>query len=98
AFNLPQITAASEHGAIYLSSTAGALNVAAALTEPNVPVKAIFRIDGNVVGEQSATAAAADATKMTAAVPSSMLKSGAKYEAELMQDDKSLIKGQITLN
>lgn len=99
---LHDITAASDHGALSLSAAASgsdkALSIAASLTEPNQPIKAIFRVGGMVVAEKDATAAADDATKISATVPSSMAPTGAVFEAELMHGATSLLKGQITLN
>jgi hypothetical protein len=98
---LHDITAASEHGAMQLSTMAMGsdtlLNVAASLTQPNQPLKVIFRVNGNVVGQQDVMAAAADATKASVKVASSMAPAGATFEAELMQGDQSLLKGQLTL-
>ena len=98
---LQEITAASEHGAMYLSrSAAGAdttLSVAATLTLPNQAVKAILRIDDAVVSEQDVVVAAADATTVTATVPSTDAPAGAVFKAEFVQGDTSLLAGQITL-
>ena len=72
---LGQITAASVNGALSLSASAAGsnttLNVAASLTLPNQMLKAVLRLNGSVVSEQNVLAAAADATKVSAAVPSS---------------------------
>jgi len=99
---LHDITAASESGAMQLSaSTMGSdkrLSVAASLVQPNQMIKAVFRVNGTVVGQQDVVAAAADATKASVSVASSMAPAGAAFEAELLSGDKSLLKGQITLN
>jgi hypothetical protein len=99
---LKEITAASENGALYLSAApAGsdtALHVAASLTAPNRTVKAILRVNGKVISEKDVVAAAAEATTVSANVPSSDAPAGAVFEAEFLQDGKSLVKGQITLN
>jgi hypothetical protein len=99
---LPNITAASENGALYLSTAASGtdtkLDVAASLTQPNQALKAILRINGSSVSEQNVTAAADDATKISATIPTSMAPAGSVFEAELLQGDKSLLKGQLTLN
>jgi hypothetical protein len=99
---LPEITAASEQGALYLSSAPSgsdvALNVAASLNQPDQMLKAILRVNGSVVATKDVMSAAADATKVSATVPTAMAPAGAMFEAELLQGDKSLLKGQITLN
>lgn len=98
---LPDITAASEQGAMYLSSkpsgTDVALDVAASLNQPDQMLKAVLRINGNVVASKDVMSAAADATKVSATVPSAMAPAGAMFEAEFLQGDKSLLKGQIVL-
>lgn len=100
-FGLRDITAASEHGALELSASAMGsdrmLELAASLTEPDQALKAIFRIDGAVVGERDVTASAAEATKASVGVPSAMAPAGAVFEAELKRGDASLLKGQLTL-
>jgi hypothetical protein len=99
---LSDITAASEHGAMYLSRAASGsdtvLSVAASLTQPNQTVKAILRLDANVLAEQDVLAAAGEATKLSATVPSSMISAGAVLEAEFLQGSTSWLKGQISLN
>jgi len=101
-FGLPEITAASDHGALYLSATpAGAdrvLTVAATLTVPNQAVKAILRLDGSVIAEEDLVAAPVDGTVVEATVPSSQVPPGAVFEAEFLQGDTSLLSGQTTLN
>jgi hypothetical protein len=98
---LEQITAASEHGAVYLSSSeSGAdtvLSAAATLVLPNQRVKAILRLDGSVVAEEDVVVAAADATTVTATVPSSMISPGGVFEVEFLQGDESLLSAQIAL-
>jgi hypothetical protein len=100
-FGLPEITAASEFGAVYLSQSAdGAdtvLSAAASLTLPDQTVKAILRLGDTVISEQDVVVAADDATTVTATVASSDLAPGALFEAEFVQDDNSLLKGQLTL-
>jgi len=99
---LGSITAASEHGALSLStSTTGAdttLSVAASLNEPNQTLKAILRLNGIVVTEQMVVAAAAESTKLSATVASTMVSPNSVFEAEFLQADNSWLKGQITLN
>jgi len=101
-FGLPEITAASDHGALYLSATpAGAdrvLTVAATLTVPDQAVKAILRLDGNVIAEEDLVAAPVDGTVVEATVPSSEASPGAVFQAEFLQNGGSLLSGQIVLN
>jgi len=98
---LPEITAASEYGAVYLSSTASGtdtvLSAAATLVLPQQTVHAILRLDGTVVAEQDVVVAAAEATTVTATVPSSQLVPGAVFSVELSQGATSLLGGQTTL-
>jgi hypothetical protein len=98
---LEQITAASKHGAVYLSSSeSGAdtvLSAAATLVLPNQRVKAILRLDGSVVAEEDVVVAAADATTVTATVPSSMISPGGVFEVEFLQGDENLLSAQIAL-
>jgi hypothetical protein len=98
---LPDITAASEQGALYLSSArSGAdvtLDVAASLNQPDQMLKAVLRLNGNVVASKDVMSAAAGATKVSATVPSAMAPAGAMFEAEFLQGDKSLLKGQVLL-
>jgi hypothetical protein len=99
---LPEITAASEYGAAYLSrSASGAdtvLSAVATIVLPNQTVKAILRLDGTVVAEEDVVVAAAAATTVTATVPSSELAAGAVFQAEFLQGATSLLSAQITLN
>ncbi len=98
---LKDITAASPEGAMQLSAAASgsdtALTVAAALNRPDQTVEVILRLNGNVVVEKDVTSAAADATKVTATVPSAMAPAGATFEAEILQGATTLLKGTITL-
>ncbi len=98
---LEEVTAASEYGAVYLSSSeTGAdtvLSAAATLTLPDQTVKAILRLDGNVVLEQDVVVAATEATTVSASVASSEISPGAVFEAEFLQADSSLLSGQISL-
>jgi hypothetical protein len=99
---LPNITAASENGAMFLSSAASGsdtiLNVAASLTRPSQTFKAILRLNDNVVAERDVVAAAADATKVSATVPTSMIATGAVFEAEFLAGGQSVLEGRLTLN
>jgi hypothetical protein len=98
---MQEVTAASNYGAMYLSTsksgTDTVLNVAATLTLPDQTVKAVLRLGGSEVATQNVVVAAADATKVTATVPSSKVTSGAVFEAEFLQGDKSLLSGKVTL-
>jgi len=98
---LRDITAASDHGALHLSTQpAGAetaLNVAASLTLPNQTLQAVLRIDGEVVAEQDVVAAAAEATTVSASVASAEAPAGAVFEAEFLRGGESLLKGRLTL-
>jgi hypothetical protein len=98
---LKEITAASAHGALSLSSsksgTDTVLNAAAMLTLPDQTVRAILRLNGTAVAEQDVVVAAANATSVSATVPSGQISSGAVFQAEFMQGDRSLLSGQISL-
>jgi hypothetical protein len=100
-FGMKEITAASEYGATHLSSTVDAGNTllvaTATLVVPNQTVKAILRLGGTVVAEKDVVVAAADATIVTATVPTSDAAPGAVFEAEFLQGDRSLLKAQTAL-
>jgi hypothetical protein len=98
---LKEITAASEHGALHLSSSKGAsdttLSVAATLTLPKQTVKAVLRLNGSTVKEQDVVVSAADATTVSASVTNDKISAGAVFQAEFLQGDSSLLSGQVTL-
>jgi hypothetical protein len=98
---LKDITAASEHGAVTLSSAKGAsettLNVAATLTLPNQTVKAILRLDGSTVVERDVVVSATEPTTLSANVGNDKAPSGAVVQAEFLQGATSLLSGQIRL-
>jgi hypothetical protein len=98
---LQEITAASENGAAYLSSSVSGtdtvLSAATTLTLPNQTVKAVLKLAGAVVAEKDLVVAADAATTVTATVPSSQAASGAVFQAEFLQGDKSLLSAQTTL-
>jgi hypothetical protein len=98
---LQEVTAASNYGVLYLSSsksgTDTVLSVAATLTLPNQTVKAILRLNGSDIATQDVVVSATDATKVSATVASSQATSGAAFQAEFLQGDRSLLSGQITL-
>ncbi|HEY5957037.1 MAG TPA: DUF5107 domain-containing protein, partial [Polyangiaceae bacterium] len=98
---MQEVTAASKYGAMYLSSSKSGtntlLNVAATLTQPNQSVKCVLRINGSDVATEDVVVAPADATKVSATVPSSQATSGAVFQVEFLQNGTSLLTGQITL-
>ena len=98
---LTGVTAASENGAVQLSSTKSgsntALSVAATLTLPNQTVKAILRLNGSPVAEQDVVIAAAGATTVSAPVATSMAAAGAVFAVDFQQGGRSLRAGQMTL-
>jgi hypothetical protein len=98
---LSEITAASEYGAVYLSTSASGadtvLTATATLTLPNQTVKAVLKLAGTVVADQDVVVAAADATTVTATVPTSEIASGAAFEVEFLQGATSLLSGQLEL-
>jgi hypothetical protein len=99
---LAEITAASEYGAVYLSSSAmGAdtvLSAVATLVLPNQTVKAILRVNGSVVGEEDVVVAADDATTVTATLPTSGIAAGSVFEVEFLRGDTSLLSAELTLD
>ncbi|HWP07509.1 MAG TPA: DUF5107 domain-containing protein [Polyangiaceae bacterium] len=98
---LQDITAASENGAAYLSSSASGsdtvLSAAATLTLPNQTVKAVLKLGGTVVAEKDVVVAADAATTVTATVPSSQAAAGAVFQADFLQGDQTLLSAQTTL-
>jgi type IV secretory pathway TraG/TraD family ATPase VirD4 len=100
-FGMKEVTAASENGVLYLSTSKGAsettLNVTATLTLPKQTVKAVLRLNDTAVAEQDVVVSATEATTVTATVANSKVASGAVLKAEFLQADKSLLSGQITL-
>lgn len=100
---LREITAASEYGALYLSAsetgteTTVTLSAAATLTVPDQSVHAVLRLGGNIIAEEDVVVAAAAPTTVSASVPSADVTAGAVLEAEFLQGDTSLLKGQRTL-
>jgi hypothetical protein len=60
-------------------------------------VKAVLKLAGAVVAEKDLVVAADAATTVTATVPSSQAASGAVFQAEFLQGDKSLLSAQTTL-
>jgi len=100
-FGLEEITAASEHGALFLSTSASGsdtvFKVDATLTVPEQTVRVVLRVDGSVMLEQDVVVAATEATSVSASVPSAELAPGAAFEAEFLQGDQSLLSGQLAL-
>jgi hypothetical protein len=97
-----EITAASEHGAMELSSSASGadtvLSLTATLTVPHQSVRAILRLDGNVVAEETVVVDPAAATNVSGAVPSSDAPAGSVFEGEIVLGGTSLLTGQVVLN
>lgn len=98
---LREVTAASEHGAVYLSRSASGtdsvLSALATLTLPDRAVSAVLRLDGAIVAEQEVVVAPAAPTSVTVTVPSSEIAPGAVFEAELLDGESSLLRGEIVL-
>jgi hypothetical protein len=98
---LEEVTAASEYGAMYLSSseagTDTVLSATATLTVPDQTVRAVLRLDGTTIAEQDVVVAAADATTVSASVESGSIPSGAVLDAEFLQGSTSLLSGQVIL-
>ncbi len=98
---LQEVTAASEYGALFLSSVNGAtettLSVDATLTLPEQTVRAILSLDGALVSEQDVVVLAGETTQVTAPVSSDIVNVGTVFEAEFRLGDQSLLSGQVTL-
>jgi hypothetical protein len=98
---LREVTAANEYGALYLSSLESGvdtmLSAAATLTLPAQTVRAVFRLNGDVVAEQDVVVATTEATTVNATVAGGEISPGAVFEAEFFQGGGSLLSGQITL-
>jgi hypothetical protein len=95
------VTAASDNGAVYLSSSKSGsdtvLSVAATLTLPNQTVKAVVEVNGTAVTEQDLVISATGATTVSATVPSSQAPAGAVFAVDFLQGTRSLLAGQVTL-
>jgi hypothetical protein len=100
-FGMKEVTAASENGVLFLSTSKGAsettLNLTATLTVPKQTVKAVLRLNDSVVAEQNLVVSTTDATTVSATVANSKAASGAVLKAEFLLADKSLLSGQLTL-
>jgi hypothetical protein len=98
---MKEVTSASEYGALFLSRAKGGtdslLSAVATLTVPNQTVKAILRLNGSVIAEKELTPEPAKATTVEASVANSAAPTGAVFEAEFRQGDKSLLSGKTTL-
>ena len=98
---LAGVTAASDNGAVYLSSSKSGsdtvLSVAATLTLPNQTVKAVVRVNGTAVTEQDVVISATGATTVSATVPNSQAPAGAVFAVDFLQGTQSLLAGQVTL-
>ncbi len=99
---LREITAASEYGAVALSSsesgTDTTLSANFTLALPDQTVRAILSVDGRVVLEREIVVESSEATKVEVTVPTSEAAPGAILEAEFLQGDQSLLSGQIALD
>ncbi len=98
---LREVTAASEYGAMYLSSASIGdqmqLTATATLTLPDQTVKAVLRLDGNVIDEQDVVVASKEPTTVSAMVPSADAAVGAVFEVEFLIGTTSLLAGQAPL-
>jgi hypothetical protein len=98
---LTAITAASDSGALQLSSSKSGsntvLSAAATLTLPNQTVKVVLRVGGTAVAEQDVVIAAAGPTTVSATVPNSQAPTGAVFAVDFRQGDRTLLAGQATL-
>jgi hypothetical protein len=98
---LDAITAASEYGAVQLSSTVNGtdrmLEVTASLTIPDQTVTVVCKVDDQVVKEQELVAAASEATTLSVSVPSADAPAGAVFAVEFKQGATALLAGQIAL-
>lgn len=100
-FGLREVTAASEHGAVQLSSSAaGADTVFTALatfTVPDQTINAVLRLDGRVVAEQAVVVSSAEPTAVTATLASAEVSAGAVFEAEFVHAGVSVLLANTTL-
>lgn len=98
---LKEITAAGEHGALYLSNTPDGvgttLSATATLTLPDQAVTALLRLNGDIILEQEMVVATTQATSVSVSMASSDATAGALFEAEFRRGETSLLSGQITL-
>jgi hypothetical protein len=100
-FELEEITAANEAGAVHLSrSESGAdavLTATATLTFPGRTAHAILSLDGVVLGERDVVVSADTATAVEVTVPSSSISSGAVFTAEFVLDGASVLDAALVL-
>jgi hypothetical protein len=98
---LKEVTAASQYGALQLSSSKSGentiLSVAASLTLPNQIVRATLRLNGSVIGERDVLVAEDDSTTVSATVANNEIAAGAIFEAVFSQGATNLLTGRITL-
>jgi hypothetical protein len=98
---LREVTAASEYGAMQLSSsdsgTDRVLSATATLTLPDQTVSAVLRLDDSIVAEQDLVVAGAEATEVSVTLPSEEVLPGAVFEAEFLLGGSSLLSGQVAL-
>ena len=98
---LEDITAASDHGAVYLSTfEAGAevmLSAAASLTIPDQTVNVVLRLNGDVVLERQVVVSPTDATTVAASPANGAVTPGSVFEAEFWRGDVSLLSAALTI-
>lgn len=100
-FELAEITAANEAGAVHLSrsesGTETVLAATATLTFPGRTMHVVFSLDATVVGEQDVVVSADTATVAEVTVPSSSVSSGAVFTAEFTLDGTSVLDATLVL-
>jgi len=98
---LRDISAASEYGAVYLSSTTSGVNAVlsalATLTVPNQTVHAVMKLSGSVVREEDILVSPAEATTLEVSVPASSVLAGAELSIEFSQESRALLTAKIVL-
>jgi hypothetical protein len=99
--DLREVTAASEYGALSLSSdsagTETVLTALATLTVPDQTVHAVLWLAGTLVLEQDVVVAPGQPTKLEVTVPNTVAVPGAAFSVEFLQGQTSLLAGQMTL-
>lgn len=98
---LPEITAAGEYGAAYLSSSVSGmdtqLSAVATLTLPNEGLSAVLRVNDSIVGRADVVVSAAAPTRVSTSVPTSMAPAGATFQVDFLRGDQVLLSAQRTL-
>jgi len=99
---LDGVTAASEHGAVYLQRVlTGAqtqLSATATLNLPGQTVRAVLRLDGVVLHDEQLIVESTEPNVVSALVPDEEAHPGAVVEAEFFLGEESLLVGQWTLD